>query len=157
MCVWQTQLAPRKYLRYVLSRDLLVKYNQTIMGCQCVPFSRNQDNRLLSVLGAPFVASNFLVWVDAQPEDVLPVPLLSRIPPLARRIFFKILQPQQPRKTRESGKVFVKLNQNLCICTITMYSECRCVLTAVAGFLQHNAKKVWSSRRQSSGNCFFRR
>lgn len=147
-------LAPRKYL---LSLDLPVKYNQTIIGCQCVSFSRNHHNRLLSVLGAPFVASDFLIWVDAQPEDVLAVPLLFRMPPLGRNFFLKILQPQQPRKTRESGKVFVKLNQNLCICTITMYFECRCVLTAAAGFLQHNAKKIWSSRRQSSGNCFFRR
>lgn len=126
------------------------------MGCQFVYFSRDQDKPLLSVLRAPFVASNLLVWLDAKPEDVLAVPLLSRMP-LASSFFLEILQPQQPRKTRETGKVFVKLNQNLCICIIIMYSECRCVLTAVAGFLQHNAKKVWSSRRQSSGSCFSRR
>lgn len=111
------------------------------MGCQSVLFCRNQDNPLLSVLGAPFVASNILVWVDAQPEDVLAVPLLFRMPPLARSFFLRILQTQQPRKTREIGKVFVKLNQNLCICTITMYSEVDVCLQQLQAFFNIMLKK----------------
>lgn len=87
------------------------------------------------------MASNILVWVDAQPEDVLAVPLLFRMPPLARSFFLRILQTQQPRKTREIGKVFVKLNQNLCICTITMYSEVDVCLQQLQAFFNIMLKR----------------
>ena len=60
----------------------------------------------------PLVGSNLLVWVDAQPEGALVAPLLSQLRPLARRMFLKILRPQQRWKTRETGKVFVKLNRS---------------------------------------------
>ena len=91
---------------------LLVNDIQTMMGCQFIFSVPIKHTALLSVPESPLLGSNLLVWVDAQPECALVAPLLSQLRPLARRMFLKILQPRQRWKTREIGKVSVKLNRS---------------------------------------------
>ena len=88
------------------------------MGRQHVFFIPNNNATLSSVFLSPSVSFNFLSWVDAQPDDVLVASLQSQTLPSTRRNFLKIPQRQQPWRTSETGKAFVKLNRNLCVFTV---------------------------------------